>query len=122
MKFYISDLHLGHENVLLHDNRPFQNIEEMHHQMITRWNKVVSQTDEVYILGDFAWKNAIGDEVLSQLCGRKFLVLGNHDKPTTFILGLCRVNIIVDRNVTDIVVGEHHFDQLTCFQVITTEP
>ena len=72
MKYYISDLHLGHENVLLHDNRPFQNTEEMHHQMIARWNKVVSQTDEVYILGDFAWKNAIGDEVLSQLCGRKF--------------------------------------------------
>ena len=49
-----------------------QHAEEMHHQMIARWNKVVSQTDEVYILGDFAWKNAIGDEVLSQLCGRKF--------------------------------------------------
>jgi calcineurin-like phosphoesterase family protein len=85
MKFYISDLHIGHENILQYDNRPFKNTDEMHKQIIIRWNRVVKPTDEVYILGDFAWKNAIGDEVLSQLCGRKFLILGNHDRPTNLM-------------------------------------
>lgn len=28
-KFYISDLHLGHKNILAFDNRPFFSLEEM---------------------------------------------------------------------------------------------
>ena len=39
-----------------------------------------------------------------------------------FILGLRCINIIVHGDISHIVVGEHHFDQLTSFQVITTEP
>ena len=39
-----------------------------------------------------------------------------------FVFGLRRVNIIVDGNVTHIIVGEHHLDQFTRFQVVTTEP
>lgn len=85
MKFYISDLHLGHRNVLRYDQRPFPDLDTMHREIVRRWNAAVSPSDEVYILGDFAWKNAIGDEVLSQLCGHKFLILGNHDKPSDFM-------------------------------------
>ena len=85
MKFYISDLHLGHQNVLRYDSRPFPDLDTMHAEIIRRWNAVVTPEDEVYLLGDFAWKNAVGDEVLSKLCGRKFLILGNHDKPTDFM-------------------------------------
>ena len=29
MNYYISDLHLGHANVIRFDNRPFENIDEM---------------------------------------------------------------------------------------------
>ena len=89
MKYYISDLHLGHDNVLLYDKRPFKNLNEMHQQLIARWNNAVVPTDEVYILGDFAWKNTIGDEVLTQLCGRKFLILGNHDRPSNLMRSTC---------------------------------
>lgn len=56
-KLYISDLHLGHKNAIMHDNRPFANLDEMHSSIITNWNDVVKEEDEVYILGDFAWKN-----------------------------------------------------------------
>ena len=80
--FYISDLHIGHENVLKHDNRPFADCKKMHNEIIKRWNNAVKHNDEVYILGDFAWKNAEGLEVLCQLTGKKHLILGNHDKPT----------------------------------------
>lgn len=79
---YISDLHIGHENVIKHDGRPFRDCAEMSKEIIRRWNSAVSYDDSVYILGDFAWKNAEGLEVLQQLPGRKFLILGNHDKPT----------------------------------------
>ena len=80
--FYISDMHIGHQNVLRHDNRPFTDINHMQAVMTANWNSTVSDSDEVYILGDFAWKNAQGLEMLSQLRGKKYLILGNHDKPT----------------------------------------
>ncbi len=82
MNFYISDLHIAHENAIKHDGRPFRDTDEMAEEIIRRWNSAVSPDDCVYILGDFAWKNTAGLEVLCQLVGRKFLVLGNHDKPT----------------------------------------
>ena len=79
MIYYISDLHLGHEKVLKFDNRPFETLDEMHKTIIKNWNKTVNVNDCVYILGDVAWKNDVGYEVVSQLKGRKFLVFGNHD-------------------------------------------
>ena len=80
MKRYISDLHIGHGNVLKFDQRPFFTLDEMHETIISNWNSVVNKNDDVYILGDFAWKNDIGLEVLKQLKGNKFLILGNHDR------------------------------------------
>ena len=51
-KFYISDLHFGHKNILGFDNRPFVDIEQMNNELIRRWNSVVSDGDVVYVLGD----------------------------------------------------------------------
>ena len=82
MNYYIADLHFGHENVLRHDGRPFENAGQMNAELIRRWNDRVSDSDHVYILGDFAWKNSLGLEVLRQLAGHKFFILGNHDKLT----------------------------------------
>ena len=80
MKYYISDLHFGHANVIRFDNRPFNSIAEMETEIIRRWNERVKPEDEVYILGDFCWgfKNE-WIRILDQLKGHKFLILGNHD-------------------------------------------
>lgn len=78
--FYISDLHIGHENILKFDNRPFKNIDEMFHALLNNWNKVVDNTDTVYIIGDFIWKTEKHpEEIIKQFNGHKVLVLGNHD-------------------------------------------
>ena len=45
--FFTSDLHLGHENVLRFDNRPFQTVEEMNEELIRRWNAKVGKGDLV---------------------------------------------------------------------------
>ena len=82
MNYYISDLHLGHANVIKFDPRPFQSLEEMHQTIIKNWNSVITPEDSVYILGDFAFKNESGLEIISQLVGRKYLIKGNHDRPT----------------------------------------
>lgn len=80
-KFYISDLHIDHANVLGFDNRPFKDVEEMNNELIRRWNDVVSDGDLVYILGDMFWcspKKAV--PIMEQLSGQKILVKGNHDR------------------------------------------
>ena len=80
MNYYISDIHFGHENVIQFDNRPFNNVEEMDRELIKYWNERVSEQDDVYIIGDFAYRNKKPFEwYLKQLKGRKHLIIGNHD-------------------------------------------
>ena len=70
MKFYISDLHFSHKNILSFDNRPFFAVAEMNEAIINNWNSVVSVNDEVYILGDMFWNNNDIDSILPRLKGR----------------------------------------------------
>lgn len=79
-KFYISDLHLGHEKAIKFDERPFKDLQEMQEIIIGNWNNAVGPTDDVYILGDMFWNNNEAPEVLEALNGNKFLILGNHDR------------------------------------------
>ena len=82
-KFYISDCHFGHNNVIQYDQRPFASVDEMDEIMIENWKKRVKEEDEVYIIGDFCYrseKNPIW--YLNQLPGKKYLVMGNHDVRT----------------------------------------
>ena len=51
MKYYISDLHLFHENAIKYDHRPFDSIQEMHEEIMKNWNDRVTNGDIVYILG-----------------------------------------------------------------------
>lgn len=52
MTFFTSDTHFGHANILRYTSRPFQNIGEMDHELIRRWNTVVGHDDIVFHLGD----------------------------------------------------------------------
>ena len=80
MKFYTSDLHFGHKNIIKYENRPFNSVEEMDEELIRRWNNKVGKNDEVYILGDFAFASGRRvNELLDRLNGRKYLLRGNHD-------------------------------------------
>lgn len=78
--YYIADMHLGHENCLRFDHRPFDGIDEMDKALIDNWNQRVTPSDTVYILGDFIWKKASEWlPYLNQLNGQKVLITGNHD-------------------------------------------
>lgn len=80
MRFFISDAHFGHENIIDYCSRPFRTVEEMDQMMLDCWNSVVTDEDEVYFVGDFSFCGAERSiEILEQLRGTKHLVLGNHD-------------------------------------------
>jgi len=81
MIYYISDTHFGHKNVIKFDQRPFKDIEEMDQTVIDNWNNIVTNDDDVYILGDFVYKSRYDAAwYLKQLNGKKHLIIGNHDK------------------------------------------
>lgn len=82
MNYYISDLHLFHNNILTlpNTNRPFASIEEMHEKIKHEWIKKVTYQDKVYILGDVGMYHETEiANFLEKLPGKKFLVTGNHD-------------------------------------------
>lgn len=79
--FFISDLHVGHANVIKFDGRPFKSTDEMHVQLIKRWNSVVGTDSAVYFLGDLSFAgSSLTKWFVSQLNGRIWAITGNHDK------------------------------------------
>ena len=79
MKYYTSDLHLDHKRVLELSKRPFSSIDEMQTVLIANWNAKVSAGDDVYILGDSAFKATTLRWILPVLNGNKHIIRGNHD-------------------------------------------
>lgn len=79
--FFIADLHFGHKNCLVYDNREFPSIEAHDEALIERWNNAVGIGDDVWILGDISWYSSMKTiEIFKRLNGTKHLCVGNHDK------------------------------------------
>ena len=79
--WFTSDLHFGHENILKFCKRPYSTVEEMDNALINNWNSAVDDNDIVFDLGDFAFApNWRWKEVLLQLKGHHYLIIGNHDE------------------------------------------
>lgn len=80
-RFFTSDEHFGHANIIRYCNRPFASAGDMDEALIESWAKTVGPKDEVWVLGDFALGPIYAALDLAQLLpGRKFLVPGNHDR------------------------------------------
>ena len=81
MRYYISDLHFYHESLLTQmDKRGFSSCEEMHEYIVRKWNEKVRNKDEVVLLGDVSMaRGKLTSDLLNQLNGRLYLIVGNHD-------------------------------------------
>ena len=79
MNYYIADTHFGCQNSF--EGRTLEHDQ----QIIDNWNRVVTNGDKVYILGDIGRIGSNRDNeylcrCISVLKGKKILVLGNHDQ------------------------------------------
>ena len=81
-RWYTSDHHFGHHNIIRYCGRPFPDADAMDKEMASRWNDAVADDDEVWILGDLAMGNVkvMLSAHVARLKGRKILVPGNHDR------------------------------------------
>ena len=43
MKYYISDLHFGHEKIIQYESRPFKDVAEMNTAYIVKWNHKIKK-------------------------------------------------------------------------------
>ena len=81
--FIVSDTHFNHKNILKYEaeKRPFHDINEMNEVLIKNWNSVVGENDIVWHLGDVGMGSPDNlKQFVSRLNGRKFLIMGNHDR------------------------------------------
>ncbi len=83
MIWFSSDWHFGHTNILLHQPdrlTAFGGIKEMDDKLIEQINSVVFPEDELFFLGDFAWKASKYGHYRQRLNVRKlYACQGNHD-------------------------------------------
>ena len=79
--FFVSDLHIGHANIIKHDKQSYRDFYERDAAIIENWNKIVSPNDDVFNLGDVGFNKDFGyiREIFSQLNGNILSIKGNHD-------------------------------------------
>jgi calcineurin-like phosphoesterase family protein len=77
--YLISDLHLGHADIIQYCSRPFPDHSTMDRALIAGWNQVVSPGDQVLFLGDLCGNPTQVPEFLPALSGAITWVQGNHD-------------------------------------------
>ena len=80
--FFTADPHYSHRNIIRMSRRPFDDVDDMNQTMIRNHNSVVSNDDDVFIIGDFMWSSKVAEtnDLLGKLRGRKHLIVGNHDR------------------------------------------
>jgi calcineurin-like phosphoesterase family protein len=79
VKFFTSDLHFGHRNIIKYCDRPYNSVEWMNEELVANWNNMVLPEDTVYVLGDFSLSKDWATKYGPALNGTKHLIAGNHD-------------------------------------------
>ncbi len=80
MIYFTSDQHFWHSNILKYcPNRPYATVEEMNEALVSNWNNLVRQEDEVISVGDFSLAIRPVEVYTPRLIGKKTIVAGNHD-------------------------------------------
>lgn len=88
-KYFTSDLHLNHCNIIKYSNRSFSSVERMNEVLINNINQRAKKEDVLYHLGDFICygneKGTLGTKIkpekfLNKINCDVILIQGNHDK------------------------------------------
>jgi calcineurin-like phosphoesterase family protein len=81
MRWFTSDTHFGHANIIKYCNRPFASVAIMDAVIRDNWNSLVNKEDTVYHLGDVSFMAPDRTtHMLNNLNGHKTLIIGNHDR------------------------------------------
>jgi calcineurin-like phosphoesterase family protein len=81
--YVVSDTHFHHRRIIQYCDRPFESVQQMDAELISRWNATVADSAAtVYHLGDVGFGDLT--QIRSQLLGQVHLIQGNHDCSATW--------------------------------------
>ena len=80
--FLTSDMHFGHDREFIWKARGYESIKEMNEDYVEKWNSIVTDEDDVYVLGDLMLGEQSNIEYIKCLKGKLHIVFGNHDTAT----------------------------------------
>lgn len=118
MRWFISDTHFGHKNVIQYSGRPFGDVQSMDNVLISKWNNCVGHGDDVFMLGDFG---LVGierlREVFLSLKGNIILIRGNHDGSVSKMKRIGFLTVLEEAMIkvagTRVLMTHHPFYRLT---------
>lgn len=87
MKWFTSDIHWYHRNIVSYTNRSVDTTQEEHDEwLVNLWNSQVKHGHILYHLGDFSFhKNPKKTlEIIDRLNGQIVMIKGNHDHSDAF--------------------------------------
>ena len=118
MIYVTSDLHFCHDRPFLFEPRGFSNIDEHDQAIVKNWNAIVTEDDDVYVLGDLMLNdNEKGLFLIKQLRGKLHVTIGNHDTPARIALYRSCYNI-VEVNYANLLTYKGHNFYLSHYPTI----
>ena len=79
--FATANMQLGRPSAIGKWKRPFADVKEMDDTLINNWNKIVTNDDIIYHVGNFAWDPKSAYDSILRLKGKKYFILGEDDQP-----------------------------------------
>jgi calcineurin-like phosphoesterase family protein len=104
-----SDWHLGHDREFIWKARGFNSVEDMNETIITIHNNLVSENDDVYVLGDLTLGPATNIELIEKMNGKLHIVRGNHDTDARWAAYTNLPNIVELQNAIYLKYNKYHF-------------
>ena len=79
--YLISDTHFNHDKPFIYEPRGFSSVDDMNKTIINNWNGIVTDQDDIYVLGDFFLGTDTDyiRDTIGNLRGKIHLIIGNHD-------------------------------------------
>ena len=80
LKYFTSDTHFGHTNVIGYCKRPFVDVREMNQTMLASMQQILTDEDDLYFLGDWCMNHKYYAILKDVPFRHLYFILGNHDK------------------------------------------
>ena len=73
---------VSHDREFIWKVRGYDSVDHMNTRQVEKWNAMIDNDDDVYVLGDIILGTTDNIRYVSQLKGKLHIVLGNHDTVT----------------------------------------
>lgn len=106
MKYFTSDTHFGHHNIIGYCGRPFDDVQKMNEAMLGNLQMTLTDSDDLYFLGDWSMSEGYYGLLKNVPFRHLYFILGNHDKGAKLIkhLGVdgldSRVTVVKELTIT----------------------